>query len=347
MPNDAGFPWGSNSPTVRQRILVATLIAIVAALMQYVRAGAVGGYSDFSTVWFGARMLLDGNNPYLSIGPGQLVEMPSPPYYPATAFVAAIPFTIFPFHWASTVFVFGSTWLLAWGCTADGWHRLPIFPSIVFATSAQMAQWSILFTAAVFVPPLAIFAAAKPQASLPVVAGSSRSSTFYWAAGGALVMIAVSFILMPGWVKDWTALLRETDHFTPPILRFGGPAIALVLLRWRRPEAWLVLAAACSPQTWYPYNALILLVVASTYREASILSIVSSAGWIIAYLAGDGKARSLVTREIMSGMLIAACYLPATIVVLRHPNIGPTPFWMRWYQSTVSRIAGRAPESSV
>ena len=87
--------------------------------------------------------------------------------------------------------------------------------------------------------------------------------------------------------------------------------------------------AACLPQTWYPYNGLILLVVAATYREASVLSLVSSAGWILAFLIADGKPRSPETRAIMSAMLIAACYLPATIVVLRHSNVGPTPYWMR------------------
>ncbi len=318
-------------PTVPQRVAVSLFLAAIAALMQYVRADAVGGYSDFSTVWFGARMLLDGMNPYESIGPGRLVEMPSPPYYPAPAFVAAMPFTVFPFHWASTVFVFLSTMLLAWGCTADGWHRLPIFPSIVFVISAQFAQWSILFTAAAFLPALGFFAVAKPQASLPVIAGSSTWATFGWAVFGGVVLIGSSFILAPSWVQDWWALIQGTDHFTPPIRQFGGPAIALVLLRWRRPEAWLILAAACSPQTWYPYNGLILLVVAATYREASVLSLVSSVGWIVAYLAGDGKPRSPATREIMGAMLIAACYLPATIVVLRHPNVGPPPFWLRWF----------------
>ena len=296
--------------------------------MHYARAGEHGGYSDFSTVWFGARMLLDGHNPYNVIGPGRLVDLPSPPFYPATAFVAVIPFTIIPFHWASTVFVFVSTWLLAWGCTADSWHRLPIFPSIAFVTAVWFGQWSMLFTAAVFLPALSFFAVTKPQASLPVIAGSSVRSSFWWAAAGALVLTGVSFVLAPSWPGDWWSLLQGTDHFTPPIFQFGGVVIALVLLRWRRPEAWLVFIAACVPQTWYPYNGLILLTVGATYREVSVLSLVSSAGWIIAFIGGDGKPRSPETRRIMSAMLVAACYLPATIAVLRRPNSSRAPFWL-------------------
>ena len=150
-----------------------------------------------------------------------------------------------------------------------------------------------------------------------------------FAEGGAF-LLAASLWLMPQWPGEWWSLFERTDHFAPPIARFGGIAICLVLLRWRRAEAWLVFVAACVPQTWYPYNSLILLIVAATYREACVLSLVSSFGWVIAALAGDGNTRSPESREIMGAMLVAACYLPATIVVLRRPDEGSWPFWMRW-----------------
>lgn len=327
----AGFPWGENRPSARQRILVAVGLAALAAIMHYVRALEHGGLSDFSSIWYGARFMLEGRNPYELIGPGQLVPTPSRAFYPATAFAAAIPLTLIPFHVAGAVFVFLSTALLAWGSTRDGWHRLPMFPSIAFLTSAQLGQWSILFTAAAFIPAIAFVSLAKPQAALPVLTGNESSRPFWWAMGGAGTLLLVSFYLMPQWPREWWTALGTTDHFVPPITQFGGPAIALVLLRWRRPEAWLVLVAACLPQTWYPYNGLILMAVAFTYRDACILSLVSSLGWLIAALAGDGNTRSSETREVMSATLIAACYLPATIMVLRRPNQGPEPFWMRWF----------------
>ena len=77
---------------------------------------------------------------------------------------------------------------------------------------------------------------------------------------------------------------------------------------------------------------MILLIVAATYREAAVLSLVSSFGWVLAALAGDGNTRSAESREIMGAILVAACYLPATIVVLRRPNEGRLPFWMRWFR---------------
>jgi hypothetical protein len=274
-------------------------------------------------------MLLSGENPYLLIGPGREVSLPSIPNYPVPAFVAALPFSILPVHAAGTAFVFLSVALLAFGCTRDSWHRLPLFPSIAFATSVQLGQSSILFAAAAFIPALAVFALLKPQASLPVAGSATDARTVAFAAAGTVVMIIASFALMPGWIGQWTAVLSDTDHFTPPVARFGGVAIALVLLRWRRPEAWLVFIAACTPQTWYPYNSLILLLVALTYREACILSLVSSAGWILAALTTEGDTRAPHTRAVMGGILVAACYLPAVIAILRRPNSGLPPWWLQ------------------
>lgn len=329
-PGHGGFPWAEGMPTVRRRLAVALLIGVAAAAVHYFRAAEQGGVSDFTALWHGARFLLEGQNPYPLIGPGRTIGTPSPVYYPVTAFVASLPLTVLPFLWAGTVFIFASAFLLAYGATKDGWHRLPIFPSIAFLTSAQVGQWSILTTAALFIPALAFLTAAKPQAYLPVVAASPERSTYVAAAMGAAVLIAISLLMMPWWPAEWWGLLRTSEYFVAPISRFGGPAIGLVLLRWRRPEAWLVFIAACLPQTWYPYNGLLLLAIAASYREACALSLVSSAGWLLTYLYLPGEMRAPETRVAWSGILIATGYLPAVIAVLRRPNEGPTPLWLGW-----------------
>ena len=84
------------------------------------------------------------------------------------------------------------------------------------------------------------------------------------------------------------------------------------------------------PQTWYPYNALILLVVAATYREACVLSLISSAGWFVTYGFFAGEWRSAETQLVMQYALILFGYFPATFVVLRRPNSGPSPLWLQW-----------------
>jgi len=274
-------------------------------------------------------LLLQGQNPYVSIGPHKLVDLPSVPYYPAPAFVAVIPFTWLPVHWASTVFIFLSAALLAYGCTRESWHLLPAFPSIAFLTAAQLGQWAILFAAALFFPVIAALSVAKPQNALPVIASARTSRTIVWALIGGAILLAASFALEPAWVTEWLHLVRDSHDFSPPLFQYVGILAAAVLIRWRRPEAWLVFVAACLPQTWYPYNGLLLLFVAQTYREACVLSLVSTAAWLAAALLSDGPARSPQVRSALEAALVFGGYLPAAIAVIRRPNRGPSPFFLK------------------
>ncbi len=328
-----GFPWGSNRPTINQRLIVALVIGVIGAVVHYVRSADNGGLSDFSTVWYGARFLLDGQNPYALIGPHRMIGLPSYLLYPAPALVVVMPLTLLPAHWAGTIFVLVSATLLGFGATRNGWHLLPIFPSVAFLMSAQMGQWSILMTAAFFLPALTFLSVAKPQASIPVLASSETRAAWVFALVGAVVTVSASFVLLPGWASEWWHVVASTDYFRVPIASFEGIAVVLVLLRWRRPEAWLVFVSACLPQTWYPYNSLILLVVAATYREACGLSLISSVGWLIAYFFFVGEWRSEETRIVLHRVLIALCYLPSALIILGRPNEGPTPFWLAWLTS--------------
>ena len=333
------FPWGDNRPTRNQRILVALLIASIAASMQYFVPAGGRSPSDFTPLWHGAKALLAGQDPYSLIGPGRTVDLPSAVNYPAPALLLVSPLTVFPEILAGTVFVFISSALLAFGATRAGWQLLPIFPSIVFMTSARIAQWSIIMTAVVFLPLLGFIGIAKPTASFPPIASSSRRSTFVAAAVGFVVLVGISLVISPSWPMRWMAVVQNVDYFKPPIFTFRGAAIALVLLRWRREEAWLVFLTACMPQTWYPYNALILFTVARTYREACFLSLISSAGWLFCYLYFVGEFRSEETRFAMQSCLIAVGYLPAALLVLGRPNVGTGPAWLAWILSRRSSHA--------
>ncbi len=76
---------------------------------------------------------------------------------------------------------------------------------------------------------------------------------------------------------EWLQLLRSSTGHMQPLLftPTTGVLVFLVLLRWRRPEAWLLLSVAIVPQTWWWYNVLMLFTIpgslppASAYRAAS------------------------------------------------------------------------------
>lgn len=332
MSDSHGFPWDFGKASRTQRWAFAFLVALFAAGIQYVRPAGNGGLSDFSMLWYGSRILLNGGNPYELIGPSRLVDLPSSLYYPAPALVAVTPFTVLPVEVAGAAFIFVSALLLAYAITADGWHRIPALASVSFFTSARLGQWSILMAAALFLPAIAFVSVAKPQASLPVVASSPRRSTLLLAGAGALLLSTVSWIAFPGWIAAWISNLTTAEYFHAPILSVKGMFIALVLLRWRRPEAWLVFVSACIPQTWYAYNALILLFVADSYRENCVLSLLSSAGWLAVYMFAPGEWRSDEIQSTFSWVMILFCYLPATVLVLKRPNTGEGTAWMRLFR---------------
>src|SRR5688572_1514170 len=325
--NAEGFPWGSNRPSRRQRLIFATVVALAAAAFlatKYHRFPHTR--SDFSQVRFGAQALLNGSNPYVLAGPDRVFDNPRSVLYPATAFVAAIPFTFVSDHAASVIFVAISAFLLAYGATAGSWHLLPIFPSIGFFSSLQFAQWSTLTTAAEFLPWIALIGAVKPQSMFPIVVSSERWKPAIFAVAGGLVLLAISLLLFLSCPREWLAAIEGNRDLVPPLFRLGGPVILLALLKWRRADAWLVVLLACMPQTWAWYNTLILLTIARTYREACVLSLVSSLGHLLTlYFLQNSLPESY---PVWGGAMVAFAYLPATIAILRRPNVGPGPAFL-------------------
>lgn len=306
-------------------------------------AGQPGKVSDFDQVWQAAVALVNGGDPYVLMGPGLVFHLEDPVLYPVTAFVAAIPFLLLTEVWATMVFLFITTFLMAYGITADGWHRLPIFVSLSFITCVWLVQWSMLWTAALFLPWIALFASVKPQATLPIVAASGSLAAPIFAIVGTLTLFATSLVMLPGWPIEWLQLVSSSPYVSAPITRLGGFLILLVLLRWRRPEAWLVFLFACIPQTPYPYNVLVLLALANTWREAGLLSILSSLGSLVRQRA---NVHDLASLDIMANMMVLFAFIPATIMILRRPNEGQGPWWMQLIAARRMKAASLRPREA-
>lgn len=182
----------------------ALALAIVCASLVAIRSSKFpGSRSDFSQARFGAEAMLQRGNPYALSGPGRVFDAPRPVLYPATTYVAAIPFTFVSDHLASVIFVAISAFLLGYGATAGSWHRLPMFPSIAFLSSIHLAQWSPLMTAAYFLPAVAAIGLVKPQSIVPVIAADRSWTSSRWFALGGAVLLAVSFVMAPGWPAQW------------------------------------------------------------------------------------------------------------------------------------------------
>lgn len=331
------------------RVLFAAAVGVLlGTLVTWVHATS-GRPSDWEQVYWGARALWQGLDPYTAVGPGSdFYDYPWPLFYPVSALVLALPFAIFPLGVAQTLWVGACAALLVYAVDRKGPHWTPIFVSGAFVMGVLAAQWSPLLVASVLLPGLAWAALAKPTIGAALLLSMPGSRHLRCAIRGALPLLAVSFLLRPDWPLRWLSTVQQASHFTPPVLLWGGPLILLGLLRWRRWEARMLIALACVPQTTLAYESLYVLLVARNRRETLLLAILSLAAlllqaWLDVRLPLsmplDARQTAFRTHVENAGMLsLALVYLPALLMVLRRPNEGELPGWITWLADRARRF---------
>jgi hypothetical protein len=329
---------GSRQPPRRR---IRALLAVAAGGLSGFRAflWAVGEQKprDFDQVWYAWHALVAGRNPYAEIGPGLPFDWSAYFYYPLTAVVAASPLAILSRPWAACAFA-----ALCAGAFVYAATRRTLAPAVVItsgsaAMAAEAVQWSPLLGAAFGVPWLGIFLSAKPTVGLAVFVARPT----WFAVLGTAALAGIAFALMPTWPQEWLGAVRHTSLLTAggtpyvaPITTPGGAFSLLALLRWRRPEARLLLALACVPQTTLLYETVPLFLVPTTIVEGGALWLGS---WLVAaWVSVAGPFASDPLRFAASGAAIGwLMYLPCVAMVLRRPNAGPLPSRVdRWIEQT-------------
>jgi hypothetical protein len=324
MPDDTGLPEAT-SPPVRARVAFAMGAAAVAALGVFLYGRShPARKSDFDQVWAAAQALLQGRNPYEVIGIGKAFEWKWPFYYPLPAPILVAPLGFAPVLVARSLFSGVSVGALAWGMTRDGWYRWPLLLSVSFLVSLQLVQWSPLFTAALFLPSLAWIGIVKPNWAIAIVASASSTRLWKPLLIGCGILIAAAFLVQPGWVADWLGVVRTATHFRAPVtLPFGFLMLGAVL-RWRRPEARLLVAMACLPQTPGFYDALMLFVIPLNVRESLLLTAASWAVFLLMAFREPWSSDAAWMSDI-ARFTLWCLYLPCVAMVLVRPNEGTLP----------------------
>jgi hypothetical protein len=307
-----------NSSQRRERILLAatlgTLSAILGSNLQALHTHA----SDFAQVWYAARAFVHGENPYLLVGAGRAFDWPFPLLYPMTAVITAVPFAAIAVRWANVAWVAVGTVGLAWGLTRERlWSpKLFVFASFAYLEAAHVAQWSPLLCAAALMPSLGFVLAAKPTLGAALFAAFPNRRALI----GMVAVVVVTIALFPTWPMFWVRGLQATRHMSAPVTHVaaGGPLILLALLKWRRPEARLITALACVPQTTLLYEAVPLFLVVERWYEGlglSILTIVAAV-WTVPPQAAGYNASLWATGDV----IVLSLYLPCVLFVLMRPN---------------------------
>jgi hypothetical protein len=129
----------------------------------------------------------------------------------------------------------------------------------------------------------------------------------------------------------WLTALHATrfergqgNPYVPPVFMPWGFLVLAAAARWRRPEARLLAALACVPQTLLMYESVPLFLIPRTWFESIGLVVLS-------YVANSQMVNTGVIGHDVdhSGrLLVLWLYLPATLMVLRRPNEGVVPAWL-------------------
>jgi hypothetical protein len=299
----------------RHRALIAVLAGVLMAALTYYAYGLKPPMqSDFDFVWLGLRALVHGESPYRAVADA---NVHGPLYYPLPALVAFAPLGLVSAGVARIVFAGLGYAALAYAAAG---RKGGLFVGL-FSASAIIGgvggQWSPLMTAGAAVPWLSVFWVCKPGIGLALWCGYPSR----WAVIGGIVLLAVSFLVMPGWPTEWRQSLGSPVH-APPLLRPGGFLLLLALLRWRRPEARMLAALCCAPHVTTLYETVPLFLVPSNRHQAYLLLVLSyiaavvqvwlmPTGWLLEQVVGRWPA------------LLVFLYLPALVMVLLRPNEAP------------------------
>ena len=340
-----------------RRLIITLIVGVLAAGATYLSLqswSAASGYDrlghDFTIIWRAGHALLDGLNPYdvLRPAPGARSPFTHTFAYPLPAGFVGIPFTPLRPVIAAAVFVGLSFALAAYGLLRDGVWRLLVLMSAPAFTTLSNGQAAPLLLAAALLPPFGWLLIWKPTVGAAYfLAWPNR-----WTLVGGAVAAVLAFAVLPTWPFDWIETVLafpQLGQYRPPVRMFGGAFLVLAWLRWRRPEARLLGTLALVPQNTFFYEQLPLMLIPQSPRALLLFVLWSNVLKLSAeVLRPRAGIPNPVSSVLWEPVIVLGLYLPALVMVLRRPNVGPLPAWLdrQLVRRKVPRWLRGAPEAA-
>jgi hypothetical protein len=157
------------------------------------------------------------------------------------------------------------------------------------------------------------------QRSMPLAPGAMGFASEM--IGGGAVLLVISFLLEPSWFSDWTHGVTGMSYYKAPIAVKGGFILALAVLRWRDPDARLLLVLSLVPSNLILYDQLPLFLVSRRKRDTVLLFVGS---WIVPIVTRmtlpEWVDQEIVRQTFMRAPVVAFLFLPALYIVLSRPS---------------------------
>lgn len=307
--------------TLRTRAVVALAFALIAASYATARALHEPNWpTDFDQLWHAARALLAGKDPYGAVGPGTPFPWLWPLYYPLPAVLFAAPFSFLPVVAARIAFSTLAAGLLGWAIGPRVRTHWPLLLSAAFIISTSRTQWAPMLLAAAWMPVFGFLATTKPNVGLSSLAAHGRRRDLIVSLVGCTVITLVCFVVRPSWFASWRDAIETAPHIQAAVtvLPFG-PVLALAALRWRRPEARVMLAFVVIPHTPGIYDLLILFYACRSSRESMVLALLTQALYWGIVLFGSFSTFDAYAEGVGRAAVIVV-YLPVLAAILARPN---------------------------
>lgn len=325
------------------RIVIAATVGVLAALIAAHDLWGDGPNAlghDYTLHWWASRALLAGKSPYDVIN----AISPAYPYcsgylywLPAAVFLA--PFAALSVTQAMSIFTGISTSIFTFAITKDGYSRLPALLSapIVYATLG--GQVTPLVVGAMLLPALQWLTPMKFTLGFAGALYQPTCRAFIRYVVAFSVPVVLSVIVWPWWPAAWVRELSDVAgvYYDVPIRVIGGALVLLAVVKWRRPEARLLLVMACLPQTMFNYDQLPLVLVPATLRESLVFALLTHLpATLVRWWYGPYIADRADLFHHYAPFIVGCYYIPALVMVLRRPNEGAVPAWL-------DRFAHRLP----
>ena len=294
---------------------MAAAVGLAAAVLASDRTGG----TDLEPLFAASRAWLNGVDAY-SV---QAAGWTFPSLHPFPAILLVTPLLWSPIDPAVIFAALASGWW-AWELGKRSRHAWWALPTFVWISAVRMAQWSpVLVAAALSRSWAGGLLVCKPSIALALwVAYPSLRSA---AAAGLITL--VSLALWPTWPWSWWQALGPVQHFSAPVSYASGPLVLAALWRWRDPEARLLAALACVPQSAFLYDALPLFLIPRRPWEGATLAIgalllIVIPPALVPQGFTDPFARYLAERQITGQWMVWLLYLPCLVMVLRRRTSG-------------------------